>query len=299
MKSRFEWPTYLLIAMTYGIFVLGALSASWSQILAIILLTIAGVLHSSLSHEVLHGHPTRYDWLNAVFVMPALTLFVPYFRFRDTHIAHHRDENLTDPYDDPETNFLDPVQWQKLSAWRQRVYLWNNTLLGRMVIGPIIGQLVFMRSDIHAIADGSGRIPLSWVVHIASVAVILWGLLTLTDVSLTTYVMASYFALSILKIRTFLEHRAHEDAPSRTVIIEDRGLFALFFLNNNFHSVHHTYPKVPWYELPELYERTKSEVIARNGGYVYRSYKEILAKYFVRTKDPVPHPLMTHPTSDT
>jgi fatty acid desaturase len=38
---------------------------------------------------------------------------VPYLRFRDTHLAHHHDPNLTDPYDDPESNFQDPAVWAR------------------------------------------------------------------------------------------------------------------------------------------------------------------------------------------
>ncbi len=30
------------------------------------------------------------------------------------HMAHHRDAILTDPYDDPESNYLDPAVWARL-----------------------------------------------------------------------------------------------------------------------------------------------------------------------------------------
>lgn len=35
--------------------------------------------------------------------------------------------------------------------------------------------------------------------------------------------LASYFAVALLKVRTFLEHRAHEKTRARTVVIEGRG----------------------------------------------------------------------------
>jgi fatty acid desaturase len=76
------------------------------------------------------------------------------------------------------------------------------------------------------------------------------------------------------------------------VIVEDRGLLALLFLNNNFHAVHHMHPTVAWYKLPGLYAAQIAHYQRRNEGYVYRSYAQIFRSYFLRVKDPVPHPLM-------
>jgi hypothetical protein len=50
---------------------------------------------------------------------------------------------LTDPYDDPETNYLDPVIWSRMGWMRRGVYQFNNTLLGRVLIGPALGQTCF------------------------------------------------------------------------------------------------------------------------------------------------------------
>jgi fatty acid desaturase len=101
--------------------------------------------------------------------------------------------------------------------------------------------------------------------------------------------------LSILKIRTFLEHQAHERARGRTVIIEDRGILAFLFLNNNLHVVHHMHPRMPWYRLPGLYQENRARYLGRNGGYRYGSYGEIFRRYFLKAKDPVPHPLWHSP----
>jgi fatty acid desaturase len=105
------------------------------------------------------------------------------------------------------------------------------------------------------------------------------------------YALAIYLAMALLKIRTFLEHRAHEAHRARTVVIEDRGPLALLFLNNNFHVVHHMHPAVPWYKLPQLYAERKAHYLRRNDGYRYRSYAQVFAQYLLRAKDPVPHPV--------
>ena len=80
-------------------------------------------------------------------------------------------------------------------------------------------------------------------------------------------------------------------ARARTVIIEDRGLLAFLFLNNNLHVVHHVNPGVPWYRLPALYRAGKERYLEMNDGYVYRSYGEVFRRYLFKAKDPVPHPI--------
>lgn len=45
---------------------------------------------------------------------------------------------LTDPYDDPERNYFDPAVWAQLPWWAQTVMRANNTIAGRLVLGPLI-----------------------------------------------------------------------------------------------------------------------------------------------------------------
>ena len=73
--------------------------------------------------------------------------------------------------------------------------------------------------------------------------------------------------MSLLKVRTFLEHRAHEKPRARTVVIEGQGLWSFLFLNNNFHVVHHMHPTVSWYKLPRLYHGNRDHYLRRNQGY--------------------------------
>lgn len=286
-----EWGTFALMIGCYAawgavVFGLAAISV-W---LAIPAAAVLGALHSSLTHEALHGHPFRTRWLNEAVMALPLTLFIPYGRFRDLHLAHHRDESLTDPYDDPESNYMDPAVWSRLPAWLQWVLRGNNTLAGRVLLGPLIGQALFMAGDWRAVRAGDRAVLSAWLLHIPGMAAVL-ALVALSPMPVWGYILTAYLALGIVKIRTFLEHRAHEAAPARTVIVEDRGALAFLFLNNNLHVVHHTHPGVPWHRLPALYRAHKSDYLARNRGYAYRSYAEVFRHHLWRAKDPVPHPL--------
>ena len=286
-----EWPTFIVFAGCYGLWALAVFGLSQVSLpLAMLVVILMGTQHSSLTHEVIHGHPTPWRALNAALVFPPLTLAIPYLRFRDQHLAHHHDEIITDPHDDPESNYLDPAIWAKTSKVMQLVLRFNNTLAGRILIGPAVGLWGFWGGDLRAIRAGDRPTLWGWLLHLPPLALVIWGV-SLSAMPLWAYAVAIYFSLSLLKIRTFLEHRAHEKARGRTVVVEDRGPLALLFLNNNYHAVHHMHPRTAWYRLPGLYASRRDHYLARNDSYLYRSYAEVFARYFWRAKDPVPHPL--------
>lgn len=287
-----EWPTLLLFAATYTLWAL-ATTILWSlsPVLGLLAAALAIAQFSSLTHEVLHGHPFRSQTLSEALVFPGLTVFIPYLRFKDLHLQHHFDPALTDPYDDPESNYLDPAVWARLARPVQALLRFNNTLFGRMLIGPAISTWALVRGDLAAILKGDRRVALAWVLHVPGVAMVLAWLAWVGTMPVWAYVVAAYLGWSVLKIRTYLEHRAHEAARARTVIIESRGPLSLLFLNNNFHVVHHMHPGVAWYKLPGIYFSNRDHYLRRNDSYLYRNYVEIFRQYLFRAKDPVPHPI--------
>ncbi|QAX30382.1 fatty acid desaturase [Leisingera sp. NJS204] len=291
MPRGVEWSTLALILACHG----GWLAALWllpsvSPALTVAAVGLMAALHSSLTHEALHGHPFRSRWLNEALMFFPLSLAIPYGRFRDTHLAHHEDEALTDPYDDPESNFQDPAVWARLPGWRKVLLRINNTLLGRVVLGPLMGQICFMAGDWRQARRGVPGIARDWILHVLGLVPVIWVVLQ-SPAPLWAAVLGAYLGLAILKIRTYLEHRAHDTAQGRTVVIEDKGPLAFLFLNNNLHVVHHMHPGVPWHALPRLYRTRRAEFLAANDGYVYRNYLQVFRNYLLRAKDPVPHPL--------
>lgn len=288
---KFQWPTWAALCLCYGVF---CFATTWlvsiSLVLGVAFTVFSVALHSSLTHEMMHGHPFENKHLNAALVFPALSFTIPYMRFRDTHLAHHVDARLTDPYDDPESCYLDPEVWDGLNPLEQRLLSCNNTLCGRLLLGPLIGQYFFMRGDWRLVLAGDRRVLISWLWHLPAAGIPLWWILTISSMPVWAFLLSVYFGLSILKIRTFLEHRAHDLVRGRTVIIEDRGILAFLFLNNNFHSVHHMHPEVAWYDLPKLYQSGKERFLAVNDGYRYRSYGDVFRRYFFKAKEPVAHP---------
>jgi len=161
-----------------------------------------------------------------------------------------------------------------------------------MLIGPAVSLWRFYKTDIAAMWRGDVDVLQAYLLHMIALLLWLWWLHEYSTLPWWVNIIAAYAALSLLRVRTFLEHQAHADVQGRTVVVEDRGFFAFLFLNNNFHLVHHTHPKAPWYVLPDLYSARRNDFLERNSYYRYANYGCVFTRYLFKRKDPVPHPIL-------
>jgi len=292
LRSAAEAWTLALLIVVYALWALLAVVFPdlplWLSCPLLVLITVQFM---SIQHEIVHGHPTRSGWLNEALVSLPLGLLFPYRRYRTLHLRHHNDENLTDPFDDPESWYFEPEDFARQPApvrWLCRV---NATLLGRLLLGPVLSVVGLVRMDLRAIFAGDRGILWDWVLHLAGVAAVL-VILRLAGFSLLAYLgFVALPSMSVLMIRSFAEHRAAEAKEHRTAIIPDCGLFALLFLNNNLHAVHHAHPTVAWYRLPRLFNEQRAHFETANGGYGYRSYVALIAQHLLRPVNSVAHPI--------
>jgi fatty acid desaturase len=292
---RIEWPTVALICMNYlvwGSLVWFHASLPWWLILPLGGYSVA--LHASLQHEALHGHPTSSRLLNDALVTLAPHLWLPYPRYKELHLIHHNDTNLTDPDLDPESYYLLPSAWAALPGLKQTLYSWNNTLAGRMAMGPLIGIIRFWSSEFRAILAGDRAIARAWLNFAAASAIVLYYVVGICGMPVWQYVLLfAYPGIALALVRSFCEHQAAEQVGHRTIIVEASPFWSLLFLFNNLHVVHHAVPALAWYRIPALYRAQRADFIARNNGYTMQGYGEIFRRYFLRAKEPVPYPDMS------
>jgi fatty acid desaturase len=293
MRSAIEWPTALLAAAIYGGW--AALTYFHGELPAIAVAALGTWLvawHSSLQHEILHGHPTRWPAVNAALGVPPLSLWLPYERYRATHLQHHHDERLTDPLDDPESKYLTPEQWARLGAIGRVVVRANGSFLGRLVLGPALAIGRFLADEARACLAGNRGILRTWSWHLAGVLAVAYWIVGVCGMGLWFYALAiAYPATSLILIRSFAEHRAAERVRERTAVVEKAPLLGPLFLFNNLHAAHHECPALSWYALPGYYRANRTRLLAENGGHFYRSYVEIARRFLF-----VPHDTPVHPT---
>ena len=288
-----EWPTLLVIVLcwlTYGL-----LTWFW-QDLGWWIVTPAGAyvlcLYGSLQHEVVHGHPTRSALVNETLVHLPIGLMFPFRRYKATHQAHHDTDHLTYPGEDPESNYLDPQACNRMCLARKWMLTANNSLIGRLTIGPAITVAVFLISEVKLILGGDRQVGLVWLVHGLGIAAVWCWVGLVCGMPFWLYVAGiAYWGLSLTLLRSYAEHRAHDEASCRTIIVETNPLISLMFLNNNLHMAHHEKPGLAWYRLPAYYRQNKQRLIRDNCGYLMNGYGELLRRFGLKPKEPLAHPL--------
>ena len=245
-----------------------------------------------MQHEMLHGHPTRSAALNRALAYPPLALWLPYDRYRATHLQHHHDERLTDPLDDPESRYLTRDDWHRLGWLGQRLVRVQSTLAGRLLIGPGWVMATFLRDEARdVIADVPCRRRI-WAEHLAAVTAIVLWLHFACGISLALYGAAFvYGGTALMLIRSFAEHRAEAAVIKRTAVVEDYGPLALLYLFNNLHAAHHARPSLPWYRLPAFFAANRDIFVDAARGPYYRGYREVFRRFWLRPHDAAVHPL--------
>lgn len=285
---RIEWRTVAVAVATYGGWL--AVTAWHANLPTLILVVLGGWLiawQSSLQHETIHGHPTGSVPIDTAVGFAPLSLWLPYTLYRRSHLAHHGARAITDPRHDPESRYR--LRKGRLAGRLQA------TLVGQLLFGPPIAIGRFLLSEARRGVRKPGAVIRDWAPHVIGVACELWWL-DHVGLSLGYYLLAFvYPGTALTMLRSYAEHRADLSSPGRAAIVERGGVFALLFLNNNLHAVHHERPRLAWYDLPR-YHRTHRARFVAAGAPVYRGYGEIVRRFAFRAHDDMLHP--THRAAD-
>ncbi len=292
LERRIEWPTIALAVVIYGLW-FGATffwnALPWWALTGLGAWIVAWQMN--LQHEIIHGHPTPRRLVNEAIGVWPLSLWLPFSIYRSTHLRHHQDQNLTDPFEDPESYYWTRAGWNDLGPSGRALAWMQSTLLGRIVLGPalmIAGAVGGMLRDARRGKPGA-RTTLAW--HFAECAPVLIWVMGVCGMPLWLYVACFvYPGMSLAMVRSFAEHRAAADPKERTAIVENAQILGPLFLFNNLHVAHHLRGGLPWYRIPTFYRLNRVALIERNGGLVYNSYFDVARRYLLRPHDAPVHP---------
>lgn len=281
---RLEGPTWLLTFGLYGAwFCLVWFHADIPIWLGLPAGAYIAGLHFSLQHEAIHGWRTCPKWLRTALVWPPIGLWLPFAIYRRSHSRHHRNNDLTFPGRDTESVYHASADWQGYSPAYRALLMANQTMLGRLAIGPLLRLRKLVLGDLGKFARGDFSDAGVWALHLLGVAAILWFAVGVAGMPWLEYVLTFFYAGMVLSwLRPFLEHRWGDRPFERVAAIESNWFFGLLFLWNNLHIVHHLYPTMPWYEIPRFYRAHRAALLERNGGYVYPGYWALARRFFFR-----------------
>lgn len=250
--GRVAWPTVCLAAVAISVYLLvltWVVAGQMSIWLALLLTALATYACYTVLHEACHGSisGSRRDlrWLNETLgYAAAWVLMIPMTAHRHEHLAHHRHAN--EPDHDPDYCVRDFGR----SPWHAAA----------VAVHALRSQFDYYRSNRWGKAAGSqdrNLILELLAIVVLRVLLLAWGdwssgLLVviggqLLGVSLTLYLFA------------YLVHRPHEQSGRwlDTSIIPMQGmsgtLLTLAWGYQNYHGIHHLFPRVPWYCYPALY----------------------------------------------
>ncbi len=285
--DRVEGPTWLVFLGVYGAY--GLLISSYDLLPWWLFCPLGAIIvawHGSFQHELIHGHPTRSRSFNALLGWAPLCLWMPYHVYRDSHLAHHQADVLAKPGVDPESYYYLPEEWARMGPVRRAVMTANNTYLGRVTIGPAIAIVVFLTAEVRRVLGGNSRNVAGWIVHSILSVILLIMLERVFGIPAWLYCLGiAYPSISLVLTRSYLEHRPSDVATERTAVVEGSWFWSLLFLSVNFHVTHHEYPGAPWYKVPALYRQDRENIARQNGGYIYRSYGQLMRRHLLRAKD--------------
>ncbi|WP_296255707.1 MULTISPECIES: fatty acid desaturase [unclassified Pseudomonas] len=290
--GRTEWPTWLLLIGVYAawpaLLLLSPRLGVWPTTVLMIPLT---VLWMSLQHELLHGHPTRRPWLNKMLGYAPFAVWYPYTLYRDTHMRHHRDEDLTVPGLDPESRYLSQLSWQRTGTLMRLLRWLDKTPPGRLLFGVPLALGSLIASEFARLLRGERQAWAMWATHGVFLGLMFAFIERYSALSSLQYVLLiSVPALAISMVRSYYEHRPAEHCHQRTVINEASWPWRWLFLNLNLHLVHHDLPGLAWYHLPQVYRDRREQWLARSGDFLLPGYVELFRRHSFNPVDSPQHP---------
>jgi fatty acid desaturase len=291
---QIDGPTWLVAVVLYAAWVAliwYAARLPWWVIMPVGAYLIAW--HFSLQHEAIHSFRGVPGWLRFAVVFAPIGLWFPYPLYRKSHSTHHRDVHLTIPGVDTESYYVRRAEWDAMGGFRRALLIANQTMAGRLILGPWLRLWILITKETRRIAHGDFSHVPHWLVHTAALAVLFWFISVVCHFPWWQYcLLIAYPGLGLGLLRAFTEHRAAEDSQERTAAVESNFMFGMLFLYNNLHVVHHLKPTMPWYEIPRYYRQNRTALLQGNGNFFYRGYAQLAARYFfVPVFSPV-HPFL-------
>jgi len=223
-------------------------------------LVAAASLHgiSLFTHEAVHGGLSRTRWLNRLGgIACAVPVLQNFSAYKVLHLRHHADLG----------GGKDPDHYANYTGrrWLELLMHVGRLLLGYPAYITMIPLLGFRQGT------SPERRWISFEVALGVAAVALAVAFVPGPVLLHGWLIPMVVINTLVNIRgmsqhTFLAESNHPIRGTRTILSNPVTRF--FMCNENYHLEHHLYPRVPWYNLPELHRTLRAELVSRGAPFI-------------------------------
>ncbi|AMQ90678.1 fatty acid desaturase family protein [Marinobacter sp. LQ44] len=245
------WPTVALTFATVGAFALtlalfaAGLLPAWAATLLIGALTYFSYtpLHEAV-HNNIHGEHDQLTWLNHLCgYLVAPLIAVPYQSHRLEHFTHHRYTNQPDK--DPDFLISGMGRGPFSALLTVLRFLWvQNTFFARQHWGNASRRERAIYSIELMVSIGWRAVFLALVSQSGAAVVVLLG-----------YLIGGAFTAYWFAYRPHLPYKEPKRYRNTNSLIMPTAMKPLewFWLGQNLHSIHHLFPRVPFYRYHALH----------------------------------------------
>ena len=241
----------------------------------IFICSVLGVMMTSLFvlvHESTHGTLFKTPFLNTIVGTIAATLtFDNYYLYKKWHWQHHQN---TCTHDDSEISF-------SFSSLR-------DYLIQFVTYIPTLSTFPHYRLILQQEYPTSWRIRyfFAWST-VALWAGVVFGLFVVFPFEiLALYIIPLCISFKIIFFTDVAEHyglceSSDQDVLQTTRTTISNKLFSYFYFNANYHTVHHAYPRVSYFNVPVVYEYIQTHIEHKELSYLQfhiRIIKSLIAK---------------------
>lgn len=268
--GEFAWPTILLAASVCLIYLATILLVKFLVVplwAGFFIMVISVYAAYSAFHDAVHGNiasrNSKLSWLNELTgYCTGWVLTMPYTAHRVEHLAHHRYTNDSEKDPDIIISQMGRSPWHLIKtgfqlAYSQHAYYirkcWSNAPKSQNQL-YLIEMIIIISTRVILI------IWLGW------------------SVGLTLLIVANIVAGLVTQyLFAYLVHRPHKNTERYTNTLTYVVPGVLGKLVNcvwgyqNYHSIHHLFPKVPFYRYAELFNQIEKVMLDRGAEVLYLS----------------------------
>ena len=262
------WPTVALgigLVVAYVATVAGALADALSMWLAVPMAALITYLSYTVLHDAVHnsitGNHRSLRWLNkALGYLAAWIVMIPLTAHKHEHIAHHRYAN--DGENDPDYHV------GKMSA--------SPLDAVAAVLRAYACQFSYYRQHCWSTASAKQNAALCVEVIAAVVPRVALAAAGYWAGALLLFVVAWLIgAVVLLYLFAYVVHHPHAKTgryvDTSTILLPGtlNKIATWLWMFQNYHSIHHLFPRVPFYRYADLYRNIEG-IMAARGAPIYR-----------------------------